>query len=89
YGQQVAIVRIRRGADPDFIVRLPDGPHAAIAMSLTNYIAPASVLPGAAAHLLDLGGLRQVVQLLDRLRAAGRFPTTDHGDGPDLVGGSL
>ncbi len=77
YGQQVAIVRIRQGADPDLVVRLPDGSHAAIAMRLTNYVAAAgSDLPGAPMLLLDLGGLRQVVQLLERFRAEGRLPTT-------------
>jgi hypothetical protein len=66
-------------------VRLPDGTHAAIAMSLTNYLSPVSELPVAAAHLLDLGGLRQVVQVLDRLRAEGRFPPTQYSDAAEPV----
>ena len=36
-GQPVAVLRLRRGANPDLIVRLPDGSHAAIAVSLTDY----------------------------------------------------
>ena len=77
YGQQVAIVRIRRGADPDLVVRLPDGTHAAIALRLTDFAAATGAdLPGDATHLLALGGLRQVVQLLERLRADGRLPTS-------------
>src|SRR5712691_8114706 len=31
YGQQVEIIRIRRGADPDLIIRHLDGYHGAIA----------------------------------------------------------
>ncbi len=76
---------MRRGADPDLVVRLPDGSHAAIARSLTSYAAPESEHSLAAAHLLDLGGLRQVVQVLDRLRTEGRLPTTEPSDAPDLV----
>jgi hypothetical protein len=81
-GQQVEIVRIRRGVDPDLIVRLPDGFHAAIAMSSTSYAAPPdhdSRLPN---HLLDFNGLRQVVQLIDHIRQEGRYPTADCEDGP-------
>jgi hypothetical protein len=70
-GQRVEIVRLRRGNDPDLIVVLPDGRHAAIALSSTDY---ASTLEGpptvAAEHLLDLDGLRRVIQLLDRLAQA-------------------
>lgn len=85
-GQQVTVIRIRRGADPDLVVRLPDGTHAAIAMSLTDYAAtPEAELPVAATHLLELDGLRQVVQLLDRLRAEGRFPIAERSTGPDRL----
>ncbi len=54
-------------------------------MSLTTYMSPASELPVAAAHLLDLDGLRQVVQLLDRLHAEGRFPPPQASEAADLV----
>jgi hypothetical protein len=67
-GWRVEIVRIRRGNDPDLIVVLPDGRHAAIALSSTDYAsAPDSPSAVAAEHLLDLDGLRRVIQLLDRL----------------------
>jgi hypothetical protein len=47
---------------------LPDGRHAAIALSSTDY-APLLESPPTrgAEHLLDLDGLRQVIKLLDRL----------------------
>ncbi len=65
-------------------MRLPDGTHSAVAMSLTDYAAtPAAERPVAAAHLLELDGLRQVVQLLDRLRAEGRLPMAEPRTGPD------
>ena len=67
-GQRVEIIRLRRGADPDLIVRLPDGRHAAIALSSTDYAAlPGDTPEPAPRHLLDLAGLRQIVQLLDRI----------------------
>jgi hypothetical protein len=75
-GQRVEIVRIRRGNDPDLIVVLPDGRHAAIALSSTDYASPAENSPTVAAeHLLDLDGLRQVIQLLDRLARTGPAPS--------------
>ena len=59
---------MRRGIDPDLIVRLPDGRHAAIAMSSTDYLSSTeSPAWPAAEHLLDLEGLRAVIHLLDRI----------------------
>ena len=76
-GQRVEIVRIRRGNDPDLIVVAPDGRHTAIALSSTDYSSSAESPPAMAAkHLLDLDGLRLVVQLLDRLAQAGPAPST-------------
>jgi hypothetical protein len=70
-GQRVEIVRIRRGNDPDLIVVAPDGRHTAIALSSTDYDSSPEIPPTAAAkHLLDLDGLRRVIQLLDRLAQA-------------------
>jgi Family of unknown function (DUF5372) len=76
-GQQVVIVGIRQGANPDLIIRLPDGTHAAIALSSTDYAAASSAsLPAApSTSLLALNGLRQIAQFLDRLRQEGRFPS--------------
>lgn len=72
------IVRVRRGVDPDLIVRLADGLHAAIAMSWTDYTAPLDRdPPPVATPLLDIDGLRQVVQFIERLRQVGRYPGTE------------
>jgi len=59
-GQRGAVVRVRRGTEPDVILRLPDGSRAAIALSWTDYgnAAPAEQ-PNAKLPLLDLTGLRQ------------------------------
>jgi len=78
YGQQVEVIRIRRGTDPDLIVRLPSGIHAAIAMSWTNYATSSdSEPPPVPTHLLDIDGLRQIVQLLDQIRQEGRSPIVE------------
>ena len=81
YGQQVEVVRIRRGADPDIIVRHPDGFHAAIAMSWADYAAaPNPELPSMPLHLLDFDGLCQAIQLIDHIRREGRYPAPLNGD---------
>jgi len=80
YGQQVEGVRIRRGADPDLIIQLPNGLHAAIAMSWTDYVARSEPDPehsSLPSHLLDLDGLRQAAQLIERIFQDGRYPTAD------------
>ncbi len=75
YKQRVEVIRVRRGADPDLVIRLPDGLHAAIAASCTDYAADAPLasltdpLP-----LLDLDGLCQIVLFIDQLRQQ-YFPT--------------
>jgi len=73
-GQRGAVVRVRRGTEPDVILRLPDGSRAAIALSWTDYgnAAPAEQ-PNAKLPLLDLTGLRQVAQLIEHLRQEGRL----------------
>jgi hypothetical protein len=75
-GQQLPIVSVRHGESPDVIVRLPDGSHAAVALSATDYVADPSVVlpPVAVSHLLDLQGLRQLAQLVDGFRRQGRLP---------------
>lgn len=67
-GHKVEIVQFRRGLDPDLIVRLPDGHHAAIAMSGTDYASlPQKETLPTPVHLLDLDGLRQARLFLDRI----------------------
>lgn len=74
-GQHAGIVRIRRGPDPDLIIRLPDGTHAAIAMSWTDYAASPEPTPRAGpTPLLDIEGLWQIVHLLAHLRQESRAP---------------
>lgn len=73
------MIRLRRGPDPDLIIQLEDGTHAAIAMSGTDYaVSPeptsASVVTP---HLLALDGLCQVAQLIEHLRRDGCFPESD------------
>ena len=68
-GQRVQILRIRRGVDPDLVIRLPDGAHAAIAMSGTDYASlPALERVAGSPHLLALDGLYQAAQLIAHLR---------------------
>jgi hypothetical protein len=68
-GQRVQIIRIRRGPDPDLIVRFPNGLHAAVAMSWTDYATlPALEAPVPATHLLEIEGLRRAAALIARLR---------------------
>lgn len=76
-GQRCQVVFIRRGVDPDLVLRLADGTHAAIAMSWTDSgqtpelpaPQPKTDLP-----LLDLQGLRHIILLHDLLRHENRFP---------------
>ena len=88
-GQQLPVVCVRHGESPDVIVRLPDGSHAAVALSATDYAADSSAsLPAVgAAHLLDLHGLRQLAQLVDGLRRQGRDVDARDlcTDSPELV----
>lgn len=75
YGQPVEVVRVRRGVDPDLIVRLPDGRHAAIAQSWTATTLPSDGdAPSTMPPLLDVEGLAQLVVIIARIRAAGAPP---------------
>jgi hypothetical protein len=69
-GQKVALIRLRRGSNPDLVVRLPDGSHAAIAVSLTDYgrASDESGSPPLSSSLLDLEGLRELARLIAQLR---------------------
>ena len=65
YGQRVQLIRVRRGQDPDLIIRLPDGYHGAIAASLTDYAGQALVDSDAVEPpLLLLEGLWQIAQFI-------------------------
>ena len=91
-GQQLPVVCVRHGERPDVIVPCPDGGHAAVALSATNYAADpsAALAPIAASHLLDLQGLRQLAQLVDGLRRQGRLANPLCGEATPLrplVGG--
>jgi hypothetical protein len=67
YGETVEIQRmIRGGVDPDFIIRLPDGLCAAISASWTDYDGPRAQPPPDNPPLLDLEGLRQIAELVQR-----------------------
>jgi len=69
YKQRVEVIRVRRGADPDLVIRLPDGLHAAIAASCTDYAADAPLaLLTDPLPLLDLDGLCQIRLFIDQLR---------------------
>src|SRR5271165_4404990 len=80
-GQQVTIVGIRKGADPDLVIQLPDGTHAALAMSATDYASPPLQNPTEPVPLLDLQGLQNLARLVEGLLArpqatATRAPAT-------------
>ncbi len=75
FGKRVEVVRLRRGADPDLIIRLPDATHAAVAMSLTDYVGPpSSNVIACPLPLLDLAGLRQIAEHIAQRRHAGGSP---------------
>lgn len=78
YGHRVAVVRRRRTADdhePDLIIRLPDGQHAAIAQSLTTPdqegLSPSQAVPlpvTAPVPLLAPDGVRRLAHLVATYR---------------------
>jgi hypothetical protein len=67
FGQQLQVVRTQHciNAELDLIVRLPDGTHAALAVSCTNYPTAHPLVPlPADTPLLDLEGLRRLAQFI-------------------------
>ena len=77
-GQRCEVVFVRRGVDPDLLLRLADGTHAARAMSWTDAgegRALSAPQRGSDLPLLALQGWRQLLHLLDQLRQDDRFPT--------------
>ncbi len=56
--------------DPDLLVQGPDGRHVKVAMSWTDYAhSPDDPAPASPPPLLDVGGLRHIVRLMERMRA--------------------
>jgi hypothetical protein len=67
YGQRVQLVRVRRGPDPDLIVRRPDGYHGAIAASLTDYIGASEAASSVTEPpLLAIEGLWRIAQFVEQ-----------------------
>jgi Family of unknown function (DUF5372) len=65
YGQRVQLIRVRRGPEPDLIIRMSDGYHGAIAASLTDYAGAAEAEAGLAElPLLSIEGLWQMAQFI-------------------------
>lgn len=71
------IIRVRRGPDPDLIIRQIDGYHGAIAASWTTYAFTPDELVGEKPALLDLEGLLQVARLVEQLTERCRNPLED------------
>jgi hypothetical protein len=75
HGQRVQLIRVRRGPDPDLIIRMPDGYHGAIAASLTDYAGPSEVDPGETEPpLLSLEGLWRIAQFVEQQHQLHPFP---------------
>ena len=64
------MIYVQRGVDPDLLVQRPDGRHVMVAMSWTDYASsPGDASRACPPPLLDGGGLRQAVRLIERMRA--------------------
>jgi len=73
--QQVKIIYVRRGVDPDMLVQRPDGRHVLVAMSWTDYARSSeTIVPTSPPPLLDVGGLGQAAHLIERIRATKQTP---------------
>jgi hypothetical protein len=69
----VEIIRIRRGPDPDLIIRHLDGYHGAIAASWTTYASSPDAGPSEKPPLLDLEGLCQLARVIEQLQERHRL----------------
>jgi hypothetical protein len=79
HGQRVQVIRVRRGPDPDLIIRMPDGYHGAIAASLTDYAGPVDPdLSTAEPPLLSVKGLCLIAQWVRQQRES-QSQRGDHG----------
>ena len=78
HGQRVQLIRVRRGPDPDLIIRMPDGYHGAIAASLTDYAGTPETDPSyTEPPLLSLEGLWQMAQFIEQQRQLHPLPEGD------------
>src|SRR5712692_8140293 len=78
HGQRVQLIRVRRGPDPDLIIRMPDGYHGAIAASLTDYTGTPETDPSSTEPpLLSLEGLWQMAQWISQQRQLHPLPEGD------------
>ena len=78
HGQRVQLIRVRRGPDPDLIIRMPDGYHGAIAASLTDYAgAPETDHSSTEPPLLSLAGLWQMARFIEQQRQLHPLPEGD------------
>jgi hypothetical protein len=69
HGKQVQVLYICHGPQVQLIVQFPDGLRAYVPLDWTDLTSPQQHdSPADSRHLLDLDGLRQVVQLIDCIR---------------------
>ena len=76
-GQQVEILRVRRGPDPDLIIRHLDGYHGAIVASWTSYASAGEALASEKPPLLDLEGLCHLARCVEHLEERSRHAFKD------------
>jgi uncharacterized protein YbcC (UPF0753/DUF2309 family) len=75
YSQCVQLIRVRRGPEPDLIIRMPDGYHGAIAASLTDYAGPPEANSSyTEPPLLSLEGWWQMAQFIEQQRQLSPLP---------------
>jgi len=75
YSQRLQLIRVRRGPDPDLIIRMPDGYHGAIAASLTDYAGASPADPDSAEPpLLAVEGLWQIAQWVSQQQRLDTLP---------------
>ena len=77
YGQKLELLSITTDPDKSIIVQLPTGSRAVIPVGWTDYSESADSTPSSeGSHLLDVGGLCEVIEIIGAMRAEGRFPYT-------------
>ena len=78
YSQRVQLIRVRRGPDPDLIIRMSDGYHGAIAASLTDYAGPPETdASSTEPPLLSPEGLWQMAHFIEQQRQLHPLPEGD------------